>query len=64
MNKWTKSHLRFCIQEESKQSKNNEKRGQQDLKSRLTLGPITFGTKWNRDTDVFFCRKMGSMVQS
>ncbi len=41
MNKWTQLDLRFCKNEGSKISKNNEKGGQLDGKSRKELIQIT-----------------------
>ncbi len=84
MKKLTQWDLRFCQNEESKRSNNNEKEGQQDRKSRRklvqivskvsndrflcknrpTLGQIISGTKCDRDKQIFFCKKRGSIRSS
>ncbi len=56
MKQWTKSDLMFCKNERSKRSKNNEKWGQQNKKSRRKW--VQNVLKWSNDRDnLFFCRK-------
>ncbi len=63
----------FCKNEGSKRSMNNEKGGQQDwhictkcfitvnwqnlVTNEPTLGPIIFGTKWDRDNLIFLAER-------
>ncbi len=48
MKKWTQQDLRFCKNEGSKISNNNEKGGQQDQKSRRKLVQIASKVSNNR----------------
>ncbi len=45
MKKWTQQDLRFCKNEGSKRSNNNEKGGQQDQKSRRKLAQFFSSVK-------------------